>query len=117
MKVGKEKNFTKRVDAWGDKHYKSTEISTFFPPRGVGNMRTNEGKEENAPTPVPFCLRLESLIHIELKDLMQHRAYRDKDFPKGGPPSPRPKMPPMPCFEASCAFFSFITSNQSRLMA
>lgn len=58
----------------------------------------------------PWCHRLESLIHIELKDLVTHAPYLDPAFPrvKSSKLSPNP-VSRKPCADCKYGSFGFVT--------
>jgi hypothetical protein len=94
MKVGREGTLDDRIKYW-KRHYRSCVLR--FPLDVLNRDETMM---------VPFCKRLERLVHIELADLVQHSAYLDPQYPKAGKaPAPCAKKPKRSCIVRDCAFF------------
>jgi hypothetical protein len=116
MKVGIEKTLHKRTEGVWKGHYGREYIRHILPNR----MDRHERKCSmliggRKPEKVPFYRRVERLIHLELIDLVENKAYLLPDFPRRRPRPTcgplRPHYSPCTCTKPNCMRLSGIPSS------
>jgi hypothetical protein len=106
IKIGREMRVDERFKKWS-KHYNGYGARHLFPEKSQK---------------VPAYKKVERLIHLEIGDLVQHKAYLDPGFIRSGRrPAPRAKGSKEPCVVAGCdtnhlEIFSFDPDTNRRYL-
>ncbi|KAI0261049.1 hypothetical protein BC834DRAFT_897807 [Gloeopeniophorella convolvens] len=81
IKVGRTTNLNRRMDQWGKQCGSKEQVLRGYWPGGMGRAGVPVKGLVHAGPKGPWCHRLEHLVHVELRDLVNHKQYLEDAYP------------------------------------